>query len=161
MQREIILIGALFLIILFLVKASDLFRSAPLESDASKFVLEDLKNKYPNLILDISYLEKPEFLKADIATERELLKIIEANEYMQSSNIFSQYEKSKLSMVIGLLRKSIKEPSHLLSYYRSDFFSFISEYDRRFQLNFLKTFPEAESFYNLAKKHYLFENSKK
>lgn len=123
--------------------------------------IENLKNKYPNLILDISYLEKPEFLKADIATERELLKIIEANEYMQSSNIFSQYEKSKLSMVIGLLRKSIKEPSHLLSYYRSDFFSFISEYDRRFQLNFLKTFPEAESFYNLAKKHYLFENSKK
>ncbi len=58
MQREIILIGALFLIILFLVKASDLFRSAPLESDASKFVLEDLKNKYPNSDVGIITIQK-------------------------------------------------------------------------------------------------------
>ncbi len=122
--------------------------------------IEGLKNQYPNLILDISYLERPEFLSADLATLKEFQHIVTANNYMQESTIFSNYEKSKLAMITSLLQKTIESPSTQLSLYRSDFYSFITEYDRRFQLNFLQTFPEAKPFYELTRKHYLFEHFK-
>ncbi len=48
MSREILLIVALIIVIVLIVKIAEVFQAAPLEADASKFVLDDLNNKYRN-----------------------------------------------------------------------------------------------------------------
>ena len=46
-KRELLLIIGLLLIIVVLVKAIEFFQLNVVEADASKFVVEDLRNKYP------------------------------------------------------------------------------------------------------------------
>ena len=46
-KRELLLIVALLLVIAVLVKLVEFFQVNVVEGDASKFVLEDLRNKYP------------------------------------------------------------------------------------------------------------------
>lgn len=53
LNREVSLIIVLLFVAIVLVKLSEFLTSPPLEADASKFVTEDLKTKYPNSQIDI------------------------------------------------------------------------------------------------------------
>ncbi len=52
-RREILLIIVLIFVIALLVKVVEFFRTDVVEADASNFVLEDLKSKYPDADLEI------------------------------------------------------------------------------------------------------------
>ena len=52
-RREVLLIALLLLIILALVKLVEFFQINVVEADASKFVSEDLRTKYPSADIEI------------------------------------------------------------------------------------------------------------
>ncbi|MEW6748506.1 MAG: hypothetical protein AB1295_02255 [Candidatus Micrarchaeota archaeon] len=52
-RRELMLILALVIVIAVLVKVVEFFRADVVEADASKFVLEDLRSRYPNAEIGI------------------------------------------------------------------------------------------------------------
>ena len=53
MSREILLIVALLIFIVLIVKVAELFQKVPAESDATRFVLDDLSSKYRNADISI------------------------------------------------------------------------------------------------------------
>ena len=65
LSREIIIIVVLLFLAIVLVKAFELFTSPPLEADASKFVIEDLKTKYSNSEVEIIAIDPKSNPKGD------------------------------------------------------------------------------------------------
>lgn len=112
--------------------------------------LESLKKKYPKLVLDVSYLKEPEYLKASLATEDLKGPLYRANERVQASPFFDEFEKNKVGRIAHWL-KATPTPKEELKL-RGDFYSFVTEYDRRYKKDFLSTFPELREFFILSKK---------
>lgn len=112
--------------------------------------VEKLKKTYPHLVLDMSYLREPEYLRANIAGEEYSTSIVKALEVMDKSDVFSDFEKNKCRRIYHWLKEPIEEQEK--ASLRADFFSFVNEYDRRYGKNFLKTFPELKNFYIECKK---------
>lgn len=115
----------------------------------------ELKKKYSKVVLDISYLKDPTYLRANLITENEYLFLDEVIEFMESylseeGTGFSVYECNKFKRVVDWVKKEseLKE----IENHRSDFYLFINEYDKRKNLNFSSTFPELKSLYILSLK---------
>ncbi|MCR9202942.1 MAG: twitch domain-containing radical SAM protein [Halobacteriovoraceae bacterium] len=116
--------------------------------------VENLKKKYPKLILDISYLKEPEYLRANIAGKEYLKSLEAANEIISKSSSFNEFEKNKIKRILAWMKvePDLEERESL----RADFFAFVNEYDKRYGENFLETFPEFKEFYIECKKaHFL------
>lgn len=113
--------------------------------------IEELKKKRKNITLDISYLENPKYLMANLIDRDNLTYLTDSLEYMQKSCFFTQYEISKFERVVEWIKVSV--PQSELEIYRADFYTFVTEHDRRFKKSFESTFPEAISFLNLCKKN--------
>lgn len=119
----------------------------------------ELKQRYPKLTLDISYLKEPVYLRANIVT-LELKKKIHSDlclfEKMHTQGVFSSHELNKMKRIYHWVCGD--EPQHLLHEYRSDFYSFILEFSRRYQHDFLSLFPELEGFLTTCRKHHLVQH---
>lgn len=115
--------------------------------------VKKLKEKYPQLLMDMSYLKDPEYLKANITSDEEIQNVGRALEIMKKSELFNGFERNKLQRIYNWLLEPAKdsERKDIISQ-RADFFSFVNEYDKRYQKNFLSTFPELRNFYVECKK---------
>lgn len=109
-----------------------------------------LKEKYPQLILDMSYLKEPEFLRANIATRENLAPLERAVEMVQKSEVFSDFERNKIKRILAWVKLSPDEEER--ESLRADFFLFVNEYDKRYGKKFIEVFPELKEFYILCKK---------
>lgn len=117
----------------------------------------ELKKKYPSLVLDISALKSPEYLRADINTESVLRWIEQSVDYMKkNSEYFSEHEINKLKRTYEWCLSSNRFTK--LNIYRAAFYKFVNEYDKRKGKTFTKIFPEYKDFYIECKKA-VFENS--
>ncbi|MBT5096048.1 MAG: radical SAM protein [Halobacteriovoraceae bacterium] len=112
--------------------------------------LSELKKKYSNLILDISFLRHPEYLRANMVTPDLVTKIAGDIELMKELATFSEYEIGKLTRIYDWVSAGATKDQNNL--YRMDFYSFVNEYDRRKGTNFLESFPELGEFYTVCRK---------
>lgn len=109
-----------------------------------------LKKKYPELILDLSYLKEPEYLRANIIDQKLLGPLKQTLTKMKEDENFSSHEVNKLERIVHWL--ALKPTDEETSLLRSDFYGFINEYDKRYKKDFLKIFPELKEFYIACKK---------
>jgi organic radical activating enzyme len=121
-------------------------------SSFDKFLLDisKLKKKYKNLLLDISYLRNPDYLRADMATPQLIERLDSFLKLMSSlENPFTAHEISKLENLIDWVKAPQDEKT--LNTRRNDFYRFVHEYDRRKKKNFLSIFPDYRDFYITCK----------
>lgn len=131
-----------------------------LSIDSFSAFLEDLislKKKYP-ILLDISYLKNPGYLRADLADENLVFKIKESLDKMiLHPEFFTLHEVSKMRNLLDWVKsEKSSEAMQLNLQDRSFFFLFINEYDRRKQKNFLNIFPNYATFLSNCEKTYHF-----
>lgn len=119
--------------------------------------------------LDVPYLRWPDHMSVQILTD-DYLKLIEDQVTYMYQNLqqdhwppsgggrgFYSYEINRMERTYYVLDHRIKYLGSLhsedkLLQSRKDFVSFVDEYDKRRDTNFLNTFPEMEEFYNYCKK---------
>lgn len=116
--------------------------------------IEEQKKSKVKISLDVCYLKTPVYLMANIIDKKNLTYALKSLEIMKDSPYFSEYETNKFERIVKWI-SSAPEFDDEINLCRADFYSFINEYDRRFNSNFLKIFPEASGFYNLCKKFYI------
>lgn len=107
--------------------------------------IEKLKKSFPNLILDMSYLREPEYLRANIGGSDLHGPMISALEIMDKSSVFDDFEKNKCRRIFNWLREEVDESER--DSLRADFFGFVNEYDKRYKKSFLNIFPELKEFF--------------
>lgn len=95
---------------------------------------------------DMHILPKEEFLPYF----DEILTYIENNKDENNTLKFSDLEYEKFRRVRNYF-SSVTYDDSKIKEGRKDFYNWFNEYDRRRNVNFLKTFPEMENFYNLCK----------
>ena len=110
----------------------------------------ELKKRHA-VILDISCLKNPEYLRADMAND-DLISMLQNHlDFMKSEvRYFSEHEYKKLGNIVNWAKSSAG--GEKMNIRRSDFFRFINEFDRRKKKKFIEIFPEFKSFYIEAKK---------
>jgi organic radical activating enzyme len=119
-----------------------------------------LKMKLGGITLDISYLSHPKYLRANIVTP-DIHSMIEKsfnfmNEHRSDDNDqgFTDYEINKFKRV---MRWAVgKQVGDSLSQNRADFYTFITQFDERYNECFLSIFPEYEGFWKYCKKAFVF-----
>lgn len=128
----------------------------------------DIKREYSTaehspLLLDIPYLRHPEHQSVFIMN-RELLPLIEEQVTYMCQNLehkgwhgtankgFYDTEAEKLKRIYTMAKDSIEHPNQWLDTNRRDFAIFVDEHDVRRGTDFVETFPELESFYNICRK---------
>jgi organic radical activating enzyme len=105
-----------------------------------------------NLILDISYLKDPIYLRANLADISLKQQLNDDLIHMKNLPQYSDYEINKFERIVTWVNATnIDNDTHL---YRSDFYAFIREFDRRYKLDFLATFPTYRSFFKICEKAY-------
>lgn len=117
-----------------------------------------LKKSYPALRLDISYLSQPEYLSANIWGKEGEAFAKESLDYMKTQSVFSSHEVNKMERIYHWLKVPIESSEQSLR--RSDFFAFITEYDKRYQKKFTDIFPEMKNFFIDCKKQWFLEKTK-
>lgn len=130
-----------------------------------------LKNRYtiqptrPHPVgIDVPYLRYPPFMAAWLMP-RDWLQIIENDVTWMYQNLqqtywpplcgkgFFDYEIKKLERIYVVCRDALNDPSKIaeINLQRKNFIKFVEEHDQRRNTNFLETFPEFESVFNLWK----------
>lgn len=114
------------------------------------------------VILDIPYLNSPNYLNLSILTPElaaqiELdIEFMKNHQMIQSDSedikIFDSYEISKLERIYRWYNSN--KDDHYTRSLRKKFYTFIKEYDRRRGTDFLKTFPQMKSFFEMCKDMY-------
>lgn len=134
--------------------------SVPQFKDLLEYVVK-LKEKHPELILDLSYLRDPEYLRANLlkySTDREVWfeEMKECLLFMkENSNSFSEHEMNKLDRIYQWMKATEEESSEssiMTKKMMADFYVFVNEYDKRYRKNFIEVFPELRTFYIECKK---------
>lgn len=116
-----------------------------------------LKKQFSHLKLDISYLSQPEYLSANVWGEEGVSYALEALDYMKAQSVFSAHEVNKMERIYHWLKVPVAEVE--LSLRRSDFFGFISEYDKRYSKNFVAIFPQMKTFLIDCKKEWFLKKT--
>ena len=113
--------------------------------------LVELKKQNPNILLDISFLRDPAYLRADIADEYLMQKMAELPALMESyEGFFTEHEVKKMKNVATWAQsKSIGAQEDL---YRINFFKFVFEYGRRKGKDPVATYPAYKDFFALCKR---------
>jgi organic radical activating enzyme len=118
-----------------------------------------LRIKYPSTFLKIqfmtNYLRYPEFLSLPILDQNTKDKF-EEKIYKLIDKMSTKYDKytnfaeiDQLKRLVDYMNETITEQSKLIVL-KKDFFSYINEYDKRRELDFLSTFPSLNQFYKLC-----------
>ena len=119
-----------------------------------------LKEKYSRVILDISYLNHPRYLRANMVTEEFYDVIKESLEFMGErvsdfgGNSFSEYELEKFKRVYHWIVS--KELVDQKNQNRADLYTFVTQFDKRYDKKFLTAFPEYKEFMVKCKMSYYF-----
>jgi hypothetical protein len=115
--------------------------------------IHGLKSRHPQLLLDISSLRKPGYLRADIADAAALEDMAGSLAEMKSVGApgFSKHEIAKMETVCRWAGRAGREADPKWRINRADFFRFIKEYDRRKKRDFLKTFPDRRELFLACK----------
>jgi len=117
------------------------------------------RKKYPQRTInfDTPYLKEPLQYDMHILPKEEflpyfdkILSFIKDNMDNNDPLKFSDLEYQRFRRVRNYFEKDVYD-SEKISQGRSDFYNWFDEYDRRRKTNFLQTFPEMESFYNMCK----------
>lgn len=109
------------------------------------------------LVLDMSYLKNPFYLRANMATQELKEEVEKAYSFMKSKTSegkFNSHELSKFEAIYNWINK--QAPQEEIIRGRRDFFAFINEYDKRKKTNFLEVFPAYQAFYKTCEKVYKF-----
>lgn len=112
--------------------------------------VEKLKKKYKKLVMDLSYLREPEYLRANIASPDLYSSLERSSKKIAESSHFNDFEKNKIKRILAWVKQP--ENKEEIESLRADFFGFVNEYDRRYQKNFIEIFPEFKDFYTQCKK---------
>lgn len=112
--------------------------------------VKDLKKSGVKITLDIAYLNNPTYLAPNLADLSLRAVMNDDLEFLKSLPEFSNYEIQKYERIVSWVNSV--EISKKLFPQMADFHRFISEYDRRFNSNFLETFPDYQNFMNTCKK---------
>ena len=115
----------------------------------------EIKKDTGNVILDLSYLKDPDYLRANLVGEDLIEFVKEDLHWMkqhqsEKGDGFSSHEVNKLSRILNWMISSYTDEENVTL--RGDFFSFVNEYDKRYGSSFVETFPEMKDFYVEAKK---------
>lgn len=111
-----------------------------------------LKKRYQNIILDVSYLRHPEYLSPNLITDSLLdfpksdLHYMQANYDKDFFKGFSKYEIQKFERIFTWMTKPLDPRERIV--WEADFYSFVNEFSRRYNKNFVSIFPEMEEFYS-------------
>ena len=96
---------------------------------------------------DTPYLKEPLQYDMNLLPKDDYMPYMEISlEYMRR-NKFSELEIEKFSRVVEYMKHTNYDDKKI-NEGRKDFYNWFTEYDRRRNTDFLKTFPELESFYN-------------
>lgn len=149
--------------ILVTITASFNLLSASTFHQFAKKILElRMKHKRPDHSarprLDIAFVRNPSLLAANILTKQEYHWIESAKEFMVENSFceksrpwgFSDVEIHKMVRLNAWIKSPIDQDDLIRS--RAEFYSYISELDRRRGLSFLEVFPEYEDFYEQCKR---------
>lgn len=135
----------------------------PFLKDILDFKKEYGTPEHSPLLLDIPYLRHPEHQSVFIMN-KELLPLIEEQVTFMCENLehkgwhgtanrgFYDTEAEKLKRIYTMAKDSIDHPNEWLDTNRRDFAIFVDEHDVRRGTDFIETFPELESFYNVCRK---------
>lgn len=104
------------------------------------------KRKHRTFVLDISYLNHPQYLSPNIITEDFYGLVRSYVEKMGGTEEFSAYEVDKMRRLYHFILTDNKS-----EFARKNFSTFISENDKRYGFSFEETFPELLSFYEDCK----------
>jgi hypothetical protein len=96
---------------------------------------------------DTPYLKEPLQYDINLLPKEEFMPYMEISlEYMRR-NKFSELEIEKFNRVVEYMKHTNYDNTKINEGCK-DFYNWFTEYDRRRNTDFLKTFPELESFYN-------------
>jgi organic radical activating enzyme len=111
------------------------------------------QNKWQRIRFDTPFLKEPLQYDMNILPKEEFmpymqrhLDFILANLDDKNRSKFNDLEYAKFERVVKYMESAIYTPEKIKEG-RRDFFNWFTEYDRRRNTNFLKTFPELEDFY--------------
>jgi organic radical activating enzyme len=122
----------------------------------------DIANNHPNarrrkIRFDTPHLKEPLQYDMNILPKEEflpffdsILKFIEDNRDEADITKFSDLEYERFRRVRDYFANTEYSEEKLIEG-RKDFYTWFKEYDRRRDVNFLETFPEMESFWNMCK----------
>ncbi|OUR93615.1 hypothetical protein A9Q84_19290 [Halobacteriovorax marinus] len=119
-----------------------------------------LKQKYSRIILDISYLNHPRYLRANLITEEFHETLRNSLEFMGSrvadfgGNSFSQYEVEKFRRVYHWIVTRVSSSEQAQN--RADLYTFMTQFDKRYKKDFLTAFPEYKKLMLQCEKSYYF-----
>lgn len=115
----------------------------------TQFISEQ-KQKGVKMVLDVSYLKEPEYLRANLASADLVSTMEESLALMKNNSHFGPYETEKFARVCQWVK--VAKVDNLINEYRADFHHFIEEFQVRYQKNFDQHFPEYQSFRKICKK---------
>lgn len=108
-----------------------------------------------HITFDTPFLRYPPHQAINILPDEFVSYLKEAQEYMEynrnGSDGFTQLEIDKIKRLQALMLDKNSLTPEQLTTYRKDFAIFVDEHDRRRDTNFLETFPEYKSFYEMCK----------
>jgi hypothetical protein len=120
------------------------------------------QKKYQRVFFDIPILRYPPWFSIQNAGEygikevERCLKYMEDNvqgeDYSETFEGFKPYEILKIKRDLAIMQESLPPDQLLLN--KTNFYLFISEYDRRRQTNFMEIFPELKSYWRECIKAY-------
>jgi hypothetical protein len=64
---------------------------------------------------------------------------------------FYEHEADKLKRIYEMAKNAVENKNEFVDWNRHDLVKFVDEHDSRRGTNFLETFPEMETFYNMCK----------
>jgi organic radical activating enzyme len=135
----------------------------PFLKDVLDIKKEYSTQEYSPLLLDIPYLRQPEHQSIFIMAKDELEMIEEQVTFMcnnlehkgwhkTANKGFYETEAEKLKRIYTIAKNGVENPNEWLNNNRRDFAIFVDEHDVRRGTDFIETFPELESFYNMCRK---------
>jgi len=120
------------------------------------------QKKYQRVFFDIPILRYPPWFSIQNAGEygikevERCLKYMEDNvqgeDYSETFEGFKPYEILKIKRDLAIMQESL--PADQVSLNKTNFYMFISEYDRRRQTNFMEIFPELKWYWRECIKAY-------
>jgi hypothetical protein len=110
-----------------------------------------------HITFDTPFLRYPPHQAINILPDEYASYLKEAQTYMEENKDFAfgftQLEIDKMKRLQAIMKHKDALTEEQLMTYRKDFVIFVDEHDRRRGTNFLETFPEFESFYEMCKKY--------
>jgi hypothetical protein len=112
------------------------------------------------LMIDIPYLRYPDHQSSFLCEKEHLTMVKDSVDFMMNNLEepdkpyygFFKFEADKLQRIYDMLTQEVEKVDDFKNNNRRDFAIFVDEHDVRRGTDFIETFPELESFYNMCRK---------